>query len=84
MPNSRPNVIVFMTDDQGYGDLSCMGAEDFSYVLQQVPGSMAMLGVCPEGEDFRTTAPNHSNFMRINESALQKGVALYAGMALAG
>jgi arylsulfatase A-like enzyme len=29
MPNSRPNVIVFMTDDQGYGDLSCMGAEDF-------------------------------------------------------
>ncbi len=61
-----------------------MGAEDFSYVLQQVPGSMAMLGVCPEGEDFRTTAPNHSNFMRINESALQKGVALYAGMALAG
>ncbi len=27
---SAPNVIVFMTDDQGYGDLSCMGATDFS------------------------------------------------------
>ena len=26
---SRPNFIVFMTDDQGYGDLSCMGAADF-------------------------------------------------------
>jgi len=26
---SRPNFIVIMTDDQGYGDLSCMGAPDF-------------------------------------------------------
>ncbi len=25
----RPNLIVFMTDDQGYGDLSCMGNTDF-------------------------------------------------------
>lgn len=26
---SKPNFIVFLTDDQGYGDLSCMGATDF-------------------------------------------------------
>ena len=26
---SKPNVIVIMTDDQGCGDLSCMGATDF-------------------------------------------------------
>lgn len=25
----KPNVIVIMTDDQGYGDLSCMGTTDF-------------------------------------------------------
>ena len=25
MPNAKPNVIVLLTDDQGYGDLSCHG-----------------------------------------------------------
>lgn len=28
--SSQPNYVVFLTDDQGYGDLSCMGATDFS------------------------------------------------------
>ena len=27
---NKPNFIIFLTDDQGYGDLSCMGATDFS------------------------------------------------------
>ena len=26
---TQPNFIIFMTDDQGYGDLSCMGNTDF-------------------------------------------------------
>jgi arylsulfatase A-like enzyme len=26
--NKRPNIITIMTDDQGYGDLSCMGSAD--------------------------------------------------------
>jgi len=26
---TKPNFIIFLTDDQGYGDLSCMGCTDF-------------------------------------------------------
>ena len=61
-----------------------MGAEDFSYVLQHVPGAMAFLGVCPEDEHHTTAAPNHSNLMRVNEDSMKNGVALYAAMALVG
>lgn len=61
-----------------------LGAEDFSYVLQHVPGAMAFLGVCPDDLDPRSAAPNHSNLMRISESKLANGVALYAAMAMAG
>jgi len=62
-----------------------MGAEDFSYVLQHVPGAMAFLGVCPADIDNAHQAPsNHSNLMRVNEDALPHGVALYTAMALAG
>jgi hippurate hydrolase len=59
-------------------------AEDFSYVLNEVPGAMAMLGVCPDDVSPDTAEPNHSNFMRVNESALYTGVGLYAGMVMVG
>jgi hippurate hydrolase len=59
-----------------------MGAEDWSYVLQQVPGAMAFLGTCPPGVDFHRAAPNHSNRMVIDEDAMAVGVALHAAIAL--
>jgi hippurate hydrolase len=59
-----------------------MGAEDFSYVLERVPGAMAFLGACPPGLDPETAPGNHSNLVRFDEAALPNGVAMYAQMAL--
>ena len=59
-----------------------MGAEDFSYVLERVPGAMAFLGACPPELDPGTAPGNHSNLVRFDEAALPSGVALYAQMAL--
>ena len=60
-----------------------MGGEDFSYLLQRVPGAMAFLGVCPaETENSLTAAPCHSNRMRLNEDGLVQGGALHVAMAL--
>ena len=56
-----------------------MGAEDFSYVLQRVPGTMANLGTRP---DNGPVYPNHSNRMLLNEAALATGVAMHAAVAL--
>ena len=59
-----------------------MGAEDFSYVLQRVPGAMAFLGACPPGADPASAVGNHSNLVVFDEDALPTGAALYAAMAL--
>ena len=59
-----------------------MGAEDFSYVLQRVPGAMAFLGACPPGVEPATAPANHSNLVVFDEEPLPTGVALYAQMAL--
>jgi hippurate hydrolase len=59
-----------------------MGAEDFSYVLDKVPGVMAFLGACPPGVDPDAAPPNHSNLVVFDEEPLPAGVALHARMAL--
>ncbi|MCK2237588.1 MULTISPECIES: M20 family metallopeptidase [unclassified Crossiella] len=59
-----------------------MGAEDWSYVLQEVPGAMAFLGACPPGTPVHEAAANHSNRVIFDEAAMAHGVAMYAGFAL--
>jgi metal-dependent amidase/aminoacylase/carboxypeptidase family protein len=61
-----------------------MGAEDFSYVLQRVPGTMMFLGGTPPDRDARDrcppTTPTSSCSTRMRSTP--SGVELYAQMAL--
>ena len=59
-----------------------MGAEDFSYVIEQVPGTMMFLGGTPLDRSLATAAPNHSNRVYFDESAMVDGTAMYAAVAL--
>jgi hippurate hydrolase len=54
-----------------------MGSEDFSYVLREIPGAMAFLGVAPEGGDPAERRPLHNNGMILDEAVMAKGVALH-------
>jgi hippurate hydrolase len=85
-----PDFSAFVTDTAG--DLigpdrvrelraPIMGAEDFSYVLQEVPGAMAFLGAAPAGVDPASGPQNHSNRVVFDEAAMATGVALYAAVA---
>lgn len=59
-----------------------MGAEDFSYVLQRVPGTMMFLGGTHRDRDPATAAANHSNRVVFDEQSMIDGVTLYSTMAL--
>jgi amidohydrolase len=57
-----------------------MGAEDFSFVLQRVPGAMLMLGV--KNPSWTDPKPAHTAQFDLDEDALPLGTAAYAAMAL--
>ena len=59
-----------------------MRAEDFSYVLNRVPGAMMFLGGTGSDRDPNTAAPNHSNRVLFDEAAMVNGIAVYSAMAL--
>ncbi len=58
-----------------------MGAEDFAYVLDRVPGAMFFLGVAQEGADWTQCCGIHSPRMMLDESVMPTGAALLAGLA---
>lgn len=70
--------------DSAYIDMPApsMGAEDFSYVLQKVPGAMAFLGVAPPDGDAAGRAPLHNPSMMVDEAVLPRGVAMHCAFAM--
>jgi amidohydrolase len=58
------------------------GAEDFSFVLDQVPGAFVMLGACPPPVDPATAPFNHSAFAVFDDTVLADGAALFTELAV--
>lgn len=58
-----------------------MGAEDFAYVLEKVPGAMFFLGFAHEGDDWRQCCGIHSTRMMLDETVMPRGAAFLAGLA---
>ena len=62
-------------------DAPIMGAEDFAYVLEKMPGAMFFLGVSHQGDDWSQCCGIHSTRMMVDESAMPRGAAFLAGLA---
>ena len=60
-----------------------MGAEDFAYVLEAVPGAMFFLGMAPDGDDWSQCCGIHSPRMMLDETVMPRGAAYLAGLAQA-
>src|SRR3954468_5991292 len=58
------------------------GSEDFSRVLDKVPGTMAFLGACLPDRDLMTAPYNHSPEAAFDDAVLPDGAAVYAEWAL--
>jgi amidohydrolase len=57
-------------------------SEDFSYVLEQVPGAFVMLGACPPDADPASAPLNHAADAVFDDAVLADGAAVYAELAL--
>jgi hippurate hydrolase len=56
-------------------------SEDFSLVLNQVPGALVFLGACPPDRDVSTAPFNHAAEAAFDDSVLTDGAALLASLA---
>ena len=77
-------VVRALTGEQGYvtAPRPVSGAEDFSYVLQAVPGAFLFVGATPSGADPATAPYNHAAQARFDDAAIPVSAAVLAGLAL--
>ncbi|WP_136029075.1 M20 metallopeptidase family protein [Microbacterium sp. PF5] len=59
-----------------------MGSEDFSFVLEQVPGAFLFLRATPDEVDLETASPNHSPTVVFDDAVLADQAAALAALAL--
>ncbi len=78
-PKAAENLLTaareIVSDGAGHPYLS-MGAEDFSYFLQKVPGCYFLVGSAPEGRE-PLSVPHHCSHFDIDERALLIGSSVY-------
>ena len=70
-------------DRVAWMDSPIMAAEDWGYVLREVPGTMSFLGACPPDLEPGKAAGLHSDRAVFDEKAMITGTALHAAVALA-
>ena len=61
-----------------------MASEDFSYVLEEVPGAFLFMGALPDGVDPDGAPQLHSPLARYNTGVLGDQAALLAALAWSG
>ena len=59
-----------------------MGAEDFSYFANRIPGLFIGLGVAKDGAQLGESAANHSPYFYVNDKALPVGIEALSQLAL--
>jgi amidohydrolase len=70
--------LVKVFGDRGVIDPGLItGAEDFSFLANEVPGLYFFMGVTPPDRDYRTAPTNHSPHFYVDESALLNGVRAF-------
>lgn len=57
-----------------------MGAEDFSFFAQKVPGLFFFLGGLPKGKDPKTAGAHHTPQFMIDDSAFKTGVKAFCNL----